>query len=63
MSKQWLSCARNWRKGRESVENTAGLVWRSGDGFESGTVRARIKDIDSLPGPHSFYDLEYYIER
>lgn len=45
----------------ESVEGTAGLVWRSGDGTAIGPRRGRVTDLDALPQPHDFYDLAHYL--
>jgi anaerobic magnesium-protoporphyrin IX monomethyl ester cyclase len=40
----------------------AGLAWRDGDRVALGPPRERIADLDSLPQPHDFYDLGYYLE-
>lgn len=46
----------------EPVAGLRGLVWRSGDRIELGPPRERIRDLDALPRPHPFYDLEYYLD-
>jgi radical SAM superfamily enzyme YgiQ (UPF0313 family) len=46
----------------QSPEGIAGLVWRKGDTIECGSPRERIMDLDTLPRPHDFYDLEFYLE-
>ncbi len=56
-----------------SPEGVAGLVWRSdcrlGSGIRNlesgiafGPARGRILDLDALPRPHGFYDLDHYLE-
>ena len=46
----------------EPVAALPGLAWRTGDRIELGPPRERIADLDALPSPHGFYDLEYYLE-
>ncbi len=45
------------------VYDMTGLAWRKGESIELGPARKRIKDIDALPRPHDFYDLEYYLDK
>jgi len=46
----------------ESPRGLAGLVWREGERIVKGPPRPRILDLDSLPPPHEFYDLDYYLD-
>ncbi|MFP4058084.1 MAG: B12-binding domain-containing radical SAM protein [Candidatus Brocadiia bacterium] len=43
-------------------EGTPGLAWRSGEEVELGPPRGRLADLDALPKPHAFYDLEHYLD-
>ncbi len=44
-----------------SPEGIAGLVWRTAEGTGLGPPRGRIADLDALPMPHDFYDLDYHV--
>ena len=46
----------------ESPRGLAGLVWREGERIVKGPPRPRILDLDPLPPPHEFYDLDYYLD-
>ena len=45
----------------QPAEGLAGLAWRDGDGIAFGPPRERVTDLDALPMPHDFYDLEHYL--
>jgi len=46
----------------DSPEGIAGLAWRDGRGVAFGPPRGRIVDLDALPQPHGFYDIDHYLE-
>ncbi|MFW6108467.1 MAG: B12-binding domain-containing radical SAM protein [bacterium] len=46
----------------QSPEGVAGLAWRDGERVVFGPPQGRIADLDALPMPHGFYDLDYYLE-
>ncbi|HPD13626.1 MAG TPA: radical SAM protein [Planctomycetota bacterium] len=46
----------------QPADGLPGLAWRSGDRVEFGPPRERIADLDLLPSPHAFYDLDYYLD-
>lgn len=45
-----------------SPRGIAGLVWREDESIVKGPPRGRILDLDALPPPHDFYDLDYYLD-
>jgi len=45
----------------QPIEGIAGLAWRDGDGVAFGPPRERTTNLDSLPRPHGFYDLDHYL--
>lgn len=47
----------------KTVNGLPGLMWRRGDQIEHGLERKRTLDLDGLPKPHDFYDLDYYIDK